>query len=275
MKILGLKTFLVLGVWVAFCAASVAGAQDAERPRALQIEAVEVIRPSGPALDQATQFDAIKFDVIRAESIDERRELRRRMRRRWHYAKPEEREQMRDQREQWQRELREGISDDERQGLRRRMRAREQRRTEIRSLPEAERQALRDRMKQDVGEERAALRQRLREVDPAERELLRQNLRAFRRLEAEEQRVLRENLDELRELPASAREQLDTNRRRWESMSADEREALRRRMRQLREMTPARRHQLLDRALPPGGESDGSPNSRDGGAAPTSRGTAP
>jgi hypothetical protein len=58
-------------------------------------------------------------------------------------------------------------------------------------------------------------------------------------------------------------------------MSADEREALRRRMRQLREMTPTRRHQLLDRVLPPGGESDGSANSRNEGAAPTSRGTAP
>ena len=157
MKVLGLKTFLVFGAWVVLCAPSVAVAQAEKKARAVQIEPVDVIGRPGPELDQA----------IKAEAIDERQGLRRRMRRRWRDAEPKEREQMREQREQWQSELREGLSDDERQELRRRMRTREQRRDTIRGLPEADRQALRERMELDVGEERGALRQRLRNVDPA------------------------------------------------------------------------------------------------------------
>ena len=240
MKSLGLRVLIGLGAWVLLSSSSTAADRRVAERTVLPIDESMVVERPPPRLD----------DAVRAEALDERRELRKRMRQRWRDAKPKEREEMREQREQWRRELREELSDDERQQLRHRMREREVRRAEVRDLSPAERRRLAEQMEIGGGEERRALRRRLRDVPPAEREALRENLRTFRRLAAQDQQVLRENLDALQELPGPARENLDANRRRWESMSASEQDALRRRMRRLREMTPDRREQLLDRLAP-------------------------
>ena len=269
MKSLGLRVLIGLGAWV-LLSSSAAAADPADRRveerTVLPIDEVGVVERPRPRLD----------DAIEAEAIDERRELRERMRRRWREAKPQERDEMREQRDQWRRELREGLSDEERQQLRRRMREREVRRAEIRDLPAAERRALREQMQLGGSEERRALRHRLRDIPPAEREALRENLRAFRRLAAQDQRALRENLDELQGLPRPARENLDANRRRWESMSLAEQDALRLRMRRLRQMTPARREQVLDRVVPETRDDGGDGGIRARGGEPgTPPGTKP
>ena len=188
------------------------------------------------------------------EGIGERRELRFQMRERWRKTKPEDRARMREEREQWRRELREGLSDEERQQLRRRMRDSERRHAEKRGLPQAERRILRDQLQAEVGAERGALRQRLRDLGPADREDLRRNLRDFRRLEAGEQETVRDNLEAFRGMPRPERDRLDENRRRWGAMSPEEQQAFRQRMRRLREMTPERRQQVLDRMLESSGQ---------------------
>ena len=237
MKNLGIKTIGAMFFSVLLCASAHGAGVDGR----------ESIKPGKEVVDVTDGPQLLEPVEIQAEAIDQRRDQRHRMRRREFLAGPEERQRMRDQRRQWQREMREGLGEEDRRRLRGRLEERERLGKSVPG-PRAGRK-LREDFRGATDQERADLRQRLRDTPPAERERLRRNLRSYRALDAQEQESLRRNLDEIRGLPEDARERLDENRERWSALSREERDALRSRMRRLREMPPERRIELLDRAL--------------------------